>query len=123
MFSSQKNEMALGVTRRMDDRDSSRHWNLIPVPYQHVCLRRRHGGRLRRDDQSMEEAVEHPWGGKETTHCPTTGDKHRVSSVHKDAGRGQRLEIREATGVIRMAVGEEDVPDIGDISPQGVNSI
>ncbi len=112
--------MALCVTRRMDNRDSTRHRDLIPTAYKYICLRRRYSGWFRRDDHAKQECVEGPWGGKEATHCPAFGDEHGVSSVHVDAGRGQILELGEATGVIGVAVRDKNVPDIGDGSPQGV---
>ena len=56
-IANKKDEVTLGVSRCMNNRDSASNGDLVPVPYQHIRLHRRNRGRLWCDHKSVENGV------------------------------------------------------------------
>ncbi len=123
MLPGQENHMTLRVARRMKNRDPSPDRDVVPVLNKNVRLNRGDAARVCFNHLPKEERVEQSGSRGEGTGGSALRNQRCVPAVHEDTGRREPFEFSEVSGVVGVAVCDEDLAQIGSVSSQRVNGV
>jgi hypothetical protein len=123
LFPGKEDEMTFGVSRCMDDQNSTCDGKHVLVSDEDVGLHGDHRRRLRCDHHPKEKSVQGSWRRGHPTHGLARGDEDRISPMHVDPTFGESLELGQAPGMVRMTVGHQNVSDIGDVPSHGMHRL